>query len=42
MPIKEVHFSQSTVMWWHSLFSHCITSQKVMGSITDRVIGIFY
>ena len=26
---------------WQSLFRHCATSQKVMGSIPDSVNGIF-
>ena len=27
---------------WRSWLRHCATSQKVVGSIPDGVIGIFY
>jgi len=41
MPIKEVHFSQIAVTWWHIWFSHCVTNHKVMGSTTDGGHWIF-
>jgi hypothetical protein len=28
--------------WWRSWLRHCATSQKVAGSITDGVTGIFH
>jgi hypothetical protein len=28
--------------WWHNWLRHCATSQKVVGSIPDGVIGIFH
>jgi hypothetical protein len=28
--------------WWRSWLRHCATCQKVVGSIPDGVIGIFY
>ena len=29
-------------VWWRSWLGHCTTSQKVVGSIPDGVIGIFH
>ena len=29
-------------MLWHSWLRHCATTQKVVGSIPDGVIGIFH
>jgi len=37
----EVDFCVLLGMWWHSWLKHCTTSQKVMGSIPDEVIGFF-
>jgi hypothetical protein len=39
---KKPYASRWRGMQWHSWLRHCTTSQKVVGSIPDGVIGIFH
>ena len=41
-PVNLYCTDQKWGLWWRSWLMHCATSQKVVGSIPDGVIGIFH